>query len=74
MTCVSPLTEDHVRKTCKPGQGDAYCAFLVNGPGGWQCAKNTGLHPMIAERLKSGTMRAKGDNCDGMAPEERRLF
>ncbi len=63
---VRPMIDSaYVDSTCKPGQGEACCAFLLAGPGGMECAKGTGYEKIIKERLKAGTFTAKGDNCVG---------
>jgi hypothetical protein len=59
------MDKDYAKETCKIGQGEECCAFLVMGTGGFECAKGTSLHNAINLRLAEGTMNAKGDNCEG---------
>ena len=56
---------DYTKETCKIGQGDECCAFLVMGANGFECAKGTSTQNAIELRLAEGAMNAKGDNCDG---------
>lgn len=61
----------HVDEVCKLGTGDACCAYLTVGGGGFYCVKlHDTFRPMIDKRLKAGTMNAKGDNCPGRPPED----
>jgi hypothetical protein len=59
------LTADHVKTICKPGQQGATCSFLSVQGGGFACAKGTPVESFIRQRLAEGTLKAKGDNCDG---------
>ncbi len=61
------IPENYIRETCKLGQGEACCAFLMMGQDGMECAKETGAEGLIRKRLDAGTMNAKGDNCEGWA-------
>ena len=45
---------------CNLGKGEKCCAYLIMGSDGFECAKGTGFQPGIDERLKEGTMKAKG--------------
>lgn len=74
MKVVDPLTEEHIKAVCKFQDGHATCRFLTLGPDGMECAKYTNLHMMITQRADEKAMRAQGDNCEGMAPLNRRLF
>jgi hypothetical protein len=58
------MTANKVKTICLLGQGELTCAYLVCGPDGFECAKGTGIEKAISARLRAGTMRAKGDNCD----------
>lgn len=58
------IPEDYVEQTCKLGQGEDICAFLMMTEG-FECAKGTEVEPVIRQRLDLGTMNAKGDNCEG---------
>ena len=59
------IDEKHLKDVCKAKQGEESCAFLVLGLNGWECAKFTNFEDMIRERIAEGTMRSKGDNCEG---------
>ncbi len=58
-------SEEHLQNVCKLGQGEVVCAFLTSGPGGFTCTKGTSMEDTIRQRLASGSMNAKGDNCSG---------
>ncbi len=60
------LTEDHVRKVCQPGT-EKCCAYFIMDADGPDCAKtgDPGTLDYIDQRLRAGTMRATGDNCEG---------
>ena len=62
------LTEEHVKKVCKSGSGKT-CAYLtMSPPAGFVCAKvlgNQSIANTIDDRLREGTMNAKGNNCGG---------
>lgn len=53
-----------VQDVCGLASGETTCAFLTVG-GAWECAKGTGTEWTIRDRLKAGTMNAKGNNCSG---------
>ena len=60
------IPDDYVKETCKIGQGEETCAFLMMGAEGFECAKDNEPVRMIVQiRLDAGTMSAQGDNCDG---------
>lgn len=59
------IPQEYVLNTCKLGQGDECCAYLMAGVGGITCAKDTPIEMVILGRLEAGTMNAKGDNCPG---------
>jgi len=59
-------TEKHVKKVCKPGQGENTCYFLATGANGWSCEKSGDLRRIIEERVDTNTMNAQSDNCDGL--------
>ncbi len=61
------LSDDHIQKVCKIGQGEATCSFLAFDPreGGMSCMKETSLEASIWLKRANGTMKAKGDNCSG---------
>ncbi|MCH7559808.1 MAG: hypothetical protein IIC67_00305 [Thaumarchaeota archaeon] len=57
--------DPHVKNVCQPGTNSC-CAYLVMGSTGWECAKMSKLRFNIDLRLAEGTMRATGDNCEGV--------
>jgi hypothetical protein len=63
-----PLTEEHVKAVCKPGTTEC-CRYLTMGPRGWSCEKHGSLKALLDERVRTGTMRATGDNCEGRLPQ-----
>lgn len=70
------LTEDYIKSTCGMGKGEEACSFLAMGAGGFTCVKHQ--YPLrwgIDKRREEGTMRAKGDNCEGVfqPPKQFRL-
>lgn len=61
------LDDSYVAETCKLGKEAECCRWLTIGSDGFRCAKlDPGLHMMIMERIDEGTMKARGDNCDGL--------
>lgn len=60
---VQRLTKEFFMETCKMGQGNACCKYLVASRNGLECAKLTIIGPSIDKRTD---MTAKGDNCDGI--------
>jgi hypothetical protein len=63
------MTDEHVKTVCRPGCGNATCRYLTMGAEGWGCAKLDGrLRFHIDNRVAAGTMGARGDNCEGLAP------
>jgi len=58
---------------CKLGQGSECCAFLTVGSDGFVCVRmNTSFSANIFDRLKAGTMNAKGEGgWAGCAWEEK---
>lgn len=57
---------DHVKTVCKMGQGAVTCRYLAVG-NGFICAKtNPSLKALLDEKVASGKMGSKGDNCEGM--------
>ncbi len=61
---MSILTDEHVEKHCKPGNGTVTCMFLSMTPDGWGCEKGTSIGELIKER--GDAMEARGDNCPGI--------
>jgi len=61
---------EHVKNVCKIGQGHDCCRYLVVGPNGFECMKNTSLAPVLDKRVTDETISARGDNCEGKTIEE----
>jgi len=60
------LTEKHIKKTCKSGQGPETCRYLILSPNGFSCGKFTELADILNERSEDGEIIAKGDNCNSV--------
>ncbi len=55
------LEGDEAINICKLGQGEACCAFLASGSGGFQCIRmDYPLNMMIHSKLEKGLSNAKG--------------
>jgi hypothetical protein len=59
-------TYEYVKEVCKPGTYDC-CRYLTMGAKGWSCEKHSEFRPLLDQRVRAGTMRAVGDNCEGIA-------
>jgi len=60
------------RLTCRLGQGEECCAFLVVGVDGFECIRMDPMNSIIFSRLEAGTMNAKGHGLwDGCLWEEK---
>jgi len=56
----------YVKAVCKVGQLEC-CRYLTMGPNGWSCEKGTpALKALLDDRVAKGTIRARGDNCEGL--------
>ncbi len=56
------MSAEEAKNICRLGQGEKCCAFLVMSPTGFECIRMS--HPAngtIFDRLKKGTMNAKGE-------------
>ena len=61
------MTEQHLTATCRPGTAEC-CRYLAVGASGWLCLKlDASLRAHRDARVAAGTMRARGDNCPGVA-------
>lgn len=62
-----PVPKECVERVCKRGQGKATCSFLGFDAktGNFSCLKGSSFEAPIRERLRNGSIRAKGDNCSG---------
>jgi len=56
----------HAKDTCKLGQAEDCCRYLMAGGNGFECAKLTKLKEAIDKKVEAGTFNAHGDNCDGL--------
>jgi hypothetical protein len=56
---------EQVKNVCKLGQGNACCRYLVIGPMGFECVKNTDMKDYLDARVAMETMVARADNCEG---------
>lgn len=55
------LTDHEAKEICKVGQGEECCAFVAVGGDGFQCMRMSfPTSSTIIDRLKKGTMTAKG--------------
>ncbi|MHA2065069.1 MAG: hypothetical protein ACXABY_11900 [Candidatus Thorarchaeota archaeon] len=61
------ITNEHLKKVCKLGQGKDCCRFIITTPeDGIVCGKDDPLYKQaLNKRLPK--MTAKGDNCKGWA-------
>ena len=57
----------YVKETCKIGQGNDCCAYLVMGTEGFECVKGTTLAYQVELYLASGEWTSQGDNCAGLS-------
>ena len=60
----------HVKDTCKIGQGQDCCRYLVVGGQGFECAKYTDNKSLLDARAINGDMTARSNNCKGYPMEE----
>jgi len=62
------LTKKHIGGVCMLGKGDSCCRYLTAGSRGFSCARvdgNTSIAHHIDDRIRNGTINAKGSNCGG---------
>lgn len=59
------MNDEKVKNVCKVGQGQDCCRYLAVGGDGFECLKNTSIAKLLDYRVKTGTINARGDNCDG---------
>lgn len=57
----------YMKETCKIGQDNDCCRYLILGGSGFECAKLGSLKDILDQRAESKTMVAQGDNCDGLS-------
>lgn len=58
------LTKEYIKDTCKIGQGNNTCRYLLCGPNGFECGKLGASKGVIDSRVDY--MTAKSDNCEGV--------
>jgi len=56
---------EYVMNTCKPGQMEKTCRYLMMGPKGWECGKTDPKTKLMFDQ-KVASMSAKADNCPGV--------
>lgn len=59
-----------VENTCRIGQGEACCRYLAADAKGFCCLKHTSLKAHLDSRVATGTINARGDNCEGKPESE----
>jgi hypothetical protein len=62
---MATITDKHVEITCKIGQQEKTCRYLLMGHTGWECGKKDLQIKQIIDN-KVATMSAKADNCNGV--------
>lgn len=67
------ISEERLKEICKAGQGKECCRYLVFGSEGFECAKHTGLAVTLDIKVETNTMRAQGNNCEGILENRRRF-
>ena len=60
----------HIKDTCKIGQGNDCCRYLMMGPKGFECAKFGAAKSLLDARARNKDMVAQADNCDGYSEQE----
>ena len=71
MSNPSPIPTGYIDNVCKKGQGSATCAFLGFSQDGFMCLKKSPFDAQIQNRLREGSMNAKGDNYSGPTSFEK---
>ena len=64
------ITEEHLKKICRIGQGNKCCRYITVGPKGFACVKHTSTSKYLDSRVRNNDMVAQGDNCDGYPSKE----
>ena len=62
------ISKKQLEEVCKKNQAENCCRYLTIDASGWVCAKLTPLKSLLDRRVAEGKMRAKGDNCEGLDP------
>ena len=64
---MATIPDEHIKKVCKPGEIDC-CRYLIVSSNGFECAKgDSHFKALLDMRVANKTIRAVGDNCDGIA-------
>ena len=63
------VSQEHRDNVCLQGKGKECCSYLGMGPNGWQCLKLTSFRTLLDQRRAEGSIRAMGDNCDGIGSD-----
>ena len=63
------IDTNHFNNICKIRQGEKTCRYIILGPQGFVCSKNTQLKQAIDQQCNKNQMTAKGDNCDGLGED-----
>jgi len=59
------ISDETLKNICKIGQGDECCRYLACGADGFECLKHTPIAKILDSRVETGTMSARGNNCEG---------
>lgn len=59
------ITNEYVKTTCKPGQMEKTCRYLLMSPEGWECGKTDPRRKVVIDN-RVASMSAQSDNCDGV--------
>jgi hypothetical protein len=62
---MTPPDTFHVDSVCKLGHGEETCRYLAMSANGWSCEKLGPMRAYLDNRVKNGSIRARGDNCEG---------
>lgn len=64
------FNDDYRKAVCRIGQGADCCRYLTLSAMGWDCERNTTLGIVLDFKAECGSITAKGQNCEGLAPTE----
>ena len=60
------ISEEHIKDTCKFGEGAVTCSYLTLSGDGFKCGKTSpSIKKLIDQRRAQGTIKAMGDGCQG---------
>jgi hypothetical protein len=60
-----PIPIGHEKNMCLIGSGSTTCSFVGFAENKWNCLKGSSLESTIREKIRDGSITAKGDNCSG---------